>query len=107
MRILALVMVFFLLAGGLLGAVLADTDGSSYDEMAYSNCILDNSKNALNMAASAQISYACRLKATPKKCRSLLKYPLDEDLKPARLKCAADCNNEGVWSRKFGDCSLD
>lgn len=79
----------------------------SYDITAHSNCILGNGKNARTPIASSQISTACRHKATPKKCRDVSVMPPDNESKSPQEICGEKCKSAGMWSRKYGDCSLD
>lgn len=71
----------------------------AYDEDAYSGCILKNTTANLSNYSMAKIAEACRIKATPKKCRGLVEA---ED-----WLCANECKAAGWWSRKYGDCSTD
>jgi hypothetical protein len=79
----------------------------AYDKTAHSNCVLENGKNARTPAASVQISNACRHKATPKKCRDVSAMPPDTNSKSPQEVCVEGCKSEGMWSRKYGECSLD
>lgn len=80
----------------------------SYDVTAYSNCVLENSSKAQQTPIQAnRIAQACRTKATPRKCRNVSVNPPDNNSKSPQETCVEACNSEGMWSRKFGDCSLD
>lgn len=79
----------------------------SYDITAHSNCVLENGKNARTPRASSEVSTACRHKATPKKCRDVSAMPPDNESKSPQEICVDECKSAGMWSRKYGDCSLD
>jgi len=71
-----------------------------YDESVYSECILKNTKANMTPYAEMQITAACKIKATPEKCRGSSNiYDLQ--------KCVDECKSAGLWSRKFGECSTD
>lgn len=78
-----------------------------YDITRHSNCVLENSKNAKTETALLHITVACRRKATPKKCREVSALKASENTKSPQKICAEECKIDGVWSRKYGDCSLD
>lgn len=79
----------------------------SYDITAHSNCVLENGKNARTPRVSNEISTACRHKATPKKCRDVSAMLPDNESKSPQEICVEECRSAGMWSRKYGDCSLD
>lgn len=79
----------------------------AYDITAHSNCVLENSKNVHATAQVGQISRACRHKATPKRCREVSAIPPDNKSMSPQEMCVEGCKSDGMWSRKFGDCSLD
>lgn len=80
----------------------------SYDITAHSNCILENSRNVQQTPLQAnRVSEACRHKATPKKCRDVSAMPPDNNSKSPQEICVDECRSAGMWSRKYGDCSLD
>ena len=80
----------------------------AYDVTAYSNCVLENSKNVQQTPIQAnRVSTACRHKATPKKCRNVSTMPPDINSQSQQEICVEKCKSDGVWSRKFGECSLD
>lgn len=79
----------------------------SYDITAHSNCVLENSKGTQTPIQSTRISTACRHKATPKKCRDVSAMPPDNESKSPQEICVDECKSAGMWSRKYGDCSLD
>lgn len=70
-----------------------------YDELAYSECILKNTKANMSSYAVGQISEACRIKAVPKKCRDMEK--VDTAI------CVNQCKSASWWSRKYGECATD
>jgi hypothetical protein len=71
----------------------------AYDEDAYSECILKNTTPSLSNYSMAKITEACRIKATPKRCRGLSEVEVGP--------CANECKEAGWWSREYGDCSTD
>jgi len=80
----------------------------SYDITAHSNCVLENSKNVQQTPIQAnRVSAACRHKATPKKCRNVSAMPPDNESKSPQEICGDGCAAAGIWSRKYGECSLD
>lgn len=79
----------------------------SYDITAHSNCVLANSKGTQTPIQSTRISTACRHKATPNKCRDVSAIPPDNESKSPQEICVDECKSAGMWSRKYGDCSLD
>jgi len=79
----------------------------SYDITAHSNCVLANSKGTQTPIQSTRISTACRHKATPKKCRDVSAMPPDNESKSPQEICGEECAAAGMWSRKYGECSLD
>lgn len=79
----------------------------SYDITAHSNCVLENSKGTQTPIQSLRVSTACRHKATPKKCRDVSAMPPDNESKSPQEICVDECKSAGMWSRKYGDCSLD
>jgi hypothetical protein len=70
-----------------------------YDENAYSECILKNTKPNMSSYAVAQISEACRIKAVPKKCRDMEK--VDTAI------CVYQCKSASWSSRKYGECATE
>ncbi|MDO8264672.1 MAG: hypothetical protein Q7T21_15815 [Gallionella sp.] len=80
----------------------------SYDITAHSNCVLENSKNVQQTPIQAnRVSAACRHKATPKKCRNVSAMPPNNESKSPQEICGEACASAGLWSRKYGECSLD
>ena len=79
----------------------------SYDITAFSNCVLENSQGTQTPIQSTRIANACRHKATPKKCRNVSAMPPDSESKSPQEICGVECASAGIWSRKYGDCSLD
>lgn len=79
----------------------------SYDITAQSNCVLENSKGTQTPIQSTRISTACRHKATPKKCRDVSAMPPDNESRSPQEICVDECKSAGMWSRKYGECSLD
>lgn len=79
----------------------------SYDITAHSNCVLEHSKGTQTPIQVNRISTACRHKATPKNCRNVSAMPPDNESKSPQEICVDECKSAGMWSRKYGDCSLD
>jgi hypothetical protein len=70
-----------------------------FDVGHHSQCVLKNLKPGMGDSAAKQISAACEIQARPKICRGLDAVKTNE--------CIKTCSGESLWSRNFGDCSLD
>lgn len=79
----------------------------AYDVTAHSNCVLENSKGSQSPLQANRISQACRHKATPKRCREVSAIPPDSNSKSPQEICVDKCKSENLYSRQFGECSLD
>ena len=77
----------------------------------YEDCILQNMKNVADRMAAAEIRRACRIKATPVKCRQYLpsakaaeegiwrEFELDA--------CLKECEQSPATERSRGECRID
>ena len=92
-------LVFLILPIKVNAGLFDDLIPKAYDEDAYSECILKNTTANLSNYSMAKIAEACRIKATPKRCRGLAEIEIGS--------CANECKAAGWWSRKYGDCSTD
>ena len=82
--------------------------GYGYNEAAYNNCILKKSKKSQTQEVPPEILEACRIKATPKKCRTVsYMLPDNANAKSPQQICAEACKSAGAGSSKRGDCSLN
>lgn len=78
-------------------------------------------KGVSDRAAVFSIKCACRLNATPKKCRKYIEKntpdydPLEINVDIHEIlgvrnelkECLEECMNASFFERKFGDCSID
>lgn len=118
----------------ILGFIAGTAQGGEYDD-AQNACLLKYAARAGTAAAVREARSACSAMTTPKKCRSagedckldswivgarkanpgasdaeltkywVLKY--GEGKCPALEECKTACEKESVWSRRFGECSID
>ena len=75
-----------------------------YDKTAYRKCMDASRKKAAGTAE--EVATACRLKATPKRCRDLSAQPGEKGSKSAQEICAGKCRTAGGQSAEKGACSL-
>ncbi len=78
-----------------------------FNRTAFSDCLLEHSKGAQTSGATIAITTACRIKATPKKCRQLSAIADNSKSKSPQLTCYEECQSASFYSGKFGDCSLN
>ncbi len=76
-----------------------------YDKAAYAKCMGGNRKKAAG--AAEEIATACRLKATPKRCRDLSAQPGEKGSKSAQEICAGKCRTAAAQSTEKDACSLN
>ena len=69
-----------------------------FDKTYFSACLLANTKTPSSNEAAKQISEACKIKAAPKMCRQLTIADA--------WSCTRKCNDAGMWSKNYGQCSL-
>lgn len=94
--------------------ILALASSATFAET-YSECILENMKNAGGNAAAILIKNACEeevLPYIPKKCFSYGEHImfkgedviLNPENDPNVLSCKKKCLDASYWSKNFGDC---
>lgn len=76
-----------------------------YDKAAYRKCMDVSRKKAAG--TSEEVATACRLKATPKRCRGLSAQPGEKGSKSAQEICASKCRSAGAQAAEKDACSLN
>ncbi len=75
-----------------------------HDKAAYAKCMEINRKKT--PGASEEMGAACRLKATPKKCRNLSAQPGEKGSKSVQEICADKCRAVKTQAAEKDSCSL-
>lgn len=76
-----------------------------HDKAAYRKCMDVSRKKTASI--SEEVATACRLKATPKRCRDLSAQPGEKGSKSAQEICANKCRSAGAQSAEKDACSLN
>lgn len=76
-----------------------------YDKAAYRKCMGVSRKKSAG--TSEEAATACRLKATPKRCRGLSAQPGEKGSKSAQEICANKCRTAGAQAAEKDACSLN
>lgn len=104
---------YFIFARSLFLIFIVGTFMPSYAEDAGKQLYFEVVENGKQCASgkSGTDRLNCFIKATPKKCQTLVvNYFADNEKDEARrawFYCVASCAGEGVWSNTFGDCSRE
>ena len=84
------------------------SDEKKYNVDYFNECKLKAAKESTIEASLRASIQVCMYQAIPKKCR-MHKIEIDRlgnEEGDERVKCVESCTKEGVYSRKFGECSV-
>ena len=88
---------------------LTPSSAGAVDRTYLADCVLKHVKAGMDSTAVALIRNACANKATPKKCRQLPSHsrsPHGDPVVNSQEHCTDKCDEAGLFSKKFGECSL-
>jgi hypothetical protein len=90
-------------------AGLMPSISGAVDSTYFADCVLKHVKAGMDDKAVSLIRTACATKATPKECRQVPAHPRSPHGDPvvnSQEACLDRCKEAGVFSKKFGACSL-